>query len=123
MIETVRQGYEKMPTNKGPDGINNKVLGKLNSTKARTNIWEYAVGMHGTTSDKIAFEHPAVMPEKLAEDHILSWTNEGDLVFDPMCGSGTTCKMALKNNRKYIGCDISKEYIEIAKKRIQLVSE
>ena len=79
--------------------------------------------MHGTTSDKIAFEHPAVMPEKLAKDHILSWTNEGDLVFDPMCGSGTTCKMALKNNRKYIGCDISKEYIEIARKRIDLVSK
>ena len=123
MIDTVRQGFEKMPTNKGPDGINNKVLGKLNSKKARTNIWEYAVGMHGTTSDKIAFEHPAVMPEKLAEDHILSWTNEEDLVFDPMCGSGTTCKMALKNNRKYIGCDISKEYIEIAKKRVDMVSK
>ena len=119
ITETVRQGIEMMPANKGPDGINKKVPGKLNESKTRINIWQYAVGMHGTTSDKIAFEHPAVMPEKLAEDHILSWTNEGDLVFDPMCGSGTTCKMALKHNRKYIGCDISKEYINISKIRIK----
>lgn len=115
---TVRNGLEKMPANKKADGINNKVLSKLNELKSRNNIWEYAVGMGGTTSDKIAFKHPAVFPEKLAQDHILSWTNPGDLVFDPMCGSGTTLKMAALNNRNYIGCDISSEYVEIAKKRI-----
>ena len=54
--------------------------------------------MGDTTNDKIAFEHPAVFQKNLAEDHILSWTNEGDIVFDPMCGSGTTCKMAKKTN-------------------------
>ena len=83
------------------------------------NIWEYAVGYGGSTSDKIAFEHPAIFPEKLAEDHILSWTNKGDIVFDPMCGSGTTCKMAVKNHRSYLGCDVSKEYVELAKKRLK----
>jgi site-specific DNA-methyltransferase (adenine-specific) len=60
-----------------------------------------------------------IFPEQLAADHILSWSNEGDFVLDPMCGSGTTCKMAAKLNRKYIGFDISQEYCSIAEKRIQ----
>ena len=63
-------------------------------------------------------EHPAPFPEKLAEDHILSWSNEGDTVLDPMCGSGTTLKMAKKNNRNYIGIEISKEYCLLSEKRI-----
>ena len=121
--KTARQGLEMMPFNKGADGINKKTLKELKPEKTMTNIWEYAVGLHGTTSDKIAFEHPAVFPEKLAEDHILSWTNEGDIVFDPMCGSGTTCKMALLNNRHYLGCDISGEYIDIAKQRLEQTLE
>lgn len=118
-VKTARQGQEMLPFNKGPDGINKKIMGELKPEKTMTNIWEYAVGLHGTTSDKIAFEHPAVFPEKLAEDHILSWTNRGDVVFDPMCGSGTTCKMAAKNSRSYIGCDISKEYVELTKRRLK----
>ena len=119
MEATVRQGYEKMPANKKADGINKKVLSKLNELKSRNNIWEYAVGMGGTTTDKIAFQHPAVFPEKLAEDHILSWSNPGDLVFDPMAGSGTTLKMALKNERHYLGCDISEDYVQIARERLK----
>ena len=120
---TVRQGLEKMPANKKADGVNNKVLSRLNPYKSRNNIWEYAVGLGGTTSDKIAFKHPAVFPEKLAEDHILSWTNPGDIVFDPMSGSGTTLKMALKNGRSYLGCDISDEYVEIAKERLRVTQQ
>ena len=75
--------------------------------------------MGGSTKDREAFKHPAIFPEKLAEDHILSWSNEGDVVFDPMCGSGTTLKMAKKHKRLFIGCDISEEYVAIAKKRIE----
>lgn len=119
-VRTMRQGQEMLPFNKGADGVNKKILGELKSEKTMTNIWEYAVGLHGTTSDKIAFKHPAVFPEKLAEDHILSWTKKEDIVFDPMCGSGTTCKMALKNNRLYIGCDISKEYVDLAIQRLKI---
>lgn len=121
--KTVRSGYEPMPYSKKPDGINRKKIGKLNKEKVKTNIWDYAVGLNGTTKDRIAFKHPAVFPEKLAQDHILSWSNEGDLVFDPMCGSGTTCKMAKLNGRNYIGCDISEEYCEIAQERIRVVSQ
>ena len=84
----------------------------------RTNVWEYAIGKGHSATDNSAYQHPAIFPEKLAEDHILSWSNEGDIVFDPMCGSGTTSKMALLNNRQFIGVDLSKEYIDIARERI-----
>lgn len=86
--------------------------------KIKYNIWFYDVGFNKTTNDKIAFKHPAIFPEKLAEDHILSWSNEGDVIFDPFVGSGTTCKMAKLNNRNYIGIDISEEYIHIAEERL-----
>jgi site-specific DNA-methyltransferase (adenine-specific) len=119
--KTVRSGYEMLPANKKADGSVRKVLGELKEEKTRTNIWEYAVGLGGTTNDKIAFKHPAVFPEKLAEDHILSWSNEGDLIFDPMVGSGTTCKAAKMLGRNYIGCDISAEYIRIAQRRLDTV--
>ncbi len=118
--KTVRSGEELLVYNKKADGVNKKKMGRLNKVKTKTNIWEYAVGLGGTTKDKIAFKHPAVFPEKLALDYILSWSNEGDLVFDPMCGSGTTCKMAMLNNRKYLGCDISEEYVGIARERIAM---
>lgn len=115
---TIRHGYEMLVSNKKADGVNRKVLGRLNEKKVRTNIWEYAVGLGGSTRDRIAFKHPAIFPERLAEDHILSWSNEGDIVFDPMCGSGTTCKMARINSRNYIGCDISQEYVDLATERL-----
>ena len=119
---TVRHGYEMVVHNKGPDGINRKNLKELKKEKTRTNIWAYAVGLGGTTCDKIAFGHPAVFPEKLAMEQIVSWTNEDELVFDPMCGSGTTCKMACVVNRRYIGVDISEDYIKIARERLSMLS-
>jgi len=82
------------------------------------NVWVYEVGYNKTTKDKEAFQHPAMFPEALARDHIISWSNKGDLVLDPFMGSGTTAKMALLNGRNYIGIDISEEYCEIARKRI-----
>ena len=95
---------------------NEKVATK--SHKQRGNIWSYNIGNNKSTKDKIAFKHPAIFPEDLAQDHILSWSNEGEIVFDPFMGSGTTAKMALINNRQYIGCEISSEYIELANERI-----
>ncbi len=115
---TKRHGMETAVSNKGPDAVNRKVPVELKKEKTKTNIWPYAVGLGGSTSDKIAFQHPAIFPEKLAEDHILSWSNPGDVVFDPMCGSGTTCKCAARHNRKWIGVDISENYIKIARERL-----
>ena len=118
MEKTVRSGREMLVANKKADGINRKVMSKLNPEKTRTNVWAYAVGLGGTTSDRFAFKHPAMFPEKLAEDHVLTWSNKGDLVFDPMCGAGTTLKMAKKHERRYLGIDIAEEYVKIAKRRV-----
>ncbi|MDR2905334.1 MAG: site-specific DNA-methyltransferase [Helicobacteraceae bacterium] len=120
---TARSGFEMLVANKKADGVNNKVLKELKREKTKNNIWEYAVGLGGSTNDKEAFKHPAIFPEKLAEDHILSWTNRGDLVFDPFMGSGTTAKMAKKLGRRYLGCDISQEYVAIAQKRVEETKE
>lgn len=79
----------------------------------RTNVWKYNVSFN----DKIV-KHPAVFPEQLAEDCILSWSVEGDTVLDPFMGSGTTAKMALLNNRNYIGFEINEEYYNGILKRL-----
>lgn len=83
-----------------------------NPEKNRFNIWTYPVGGNGS------FKHPAPFPESLARDHVLSWSNTGDLVFDPFVGSGTTGKVARELGRRFIGADISKEYAEMARRRI-----
>lgn len=88
-------------------------------TKDRGNVWNIDSGYMMSSKDKIAFKHPAIFPEQLAQDHILSWSNPDDVILDPMCGSGTTCKMAVLNGRKYIGIDISEEYCTIARKRVK----
>lgn len=116
---SVRSGLAQVPYLKGADGVNRKTEGLLNEHKVRTNIWSYGVGKNGTTGDMYAFKHPAMFPEKLARDQILSWSNEGDLVFDPMCGAGTTCKMAKATGRRWLGVDISREYVAIAKRRVK----
>jgi len=85
----------------------------VNETKVRGNVWEYDIGKNDTT------EHPAVFPEQLAKEHIYSWSNENDLVYDCFTGSGTTLKMAHLQNRKFIGSEISAEYCELANKRIK----
>jgi len=83
----------------------------------RYNVW-YVNNGKGFGGDKLSYNHPASFPESLAEDHILSWSNEGDIVFDPMCGSGTTLKMAKMNNRNFIGIDINEEYVKLSEQRI-----
>jgi len=91
---------------------------KIKDYKIKSNVWEYAIGS-GVSKDKIAFKHPAIFPEKLAQDHILSWSNEGDVVLDPFLGSGTTAIACINTNRNYIGFEISKEYCDIANERIR----
>lgn len=71
----------------------------------RNNIWKYVTGFN-----KNKVKHPAVFPFKLAEDHILSWSVENDVVFDPFMGSGTTIVAAIKNKRRYLGCECNEEY-------------
>lgn len=84
----------------------------------RFNIWNYPAGIGNATKDEIAFEHPAIFPEDLAADHIYTWSNEGDIVYDCFGGSGTTAKMAHKHKRNWILSEISDEYVKIAEKRL-----
>jgi site-specific DNA-methyltransferase (adenine-specific) len=96
----------------------NHVERAMKEIGVRHNVWKYA-GIPGAgTKDMIAYNHPATFPEPLARDHILSWSNEGDIVLDPFSGSGTTAKMAKHNGRRYIGIEINEPYCEIAKKRL-----
>jgi len=87
----------------------------------RKNIWEYRIGKGHSTGDDIAFGHPAIFPEKLARDHIYTWSNKTDLVYDPMMGSGTVAKMCIIEGRNYLGSEINKDYCVIAKKRISVI--
>lgn len=80
----------------------------------RSNLWKYPTGQH----DQFSNGHPAIFPEALARDHIISWSNPGDVVLDPMMGSGTTGKIAVKTGRRFIGIDIAVEYVELARERI-----
>lgn len=104
-----QDGANRMPRHKD-EGVATESI--------RPNIWFYNVGMMNSTKDRDAFKHPALYPEQLAHDHIISWSNEGDTVLDPFMGSGTTGKMAKQLGRNFIGIELDKEYFEIAKKRI-----
>lgn len=101
------QGHRlKNGETKGQRIIDRKEYGR------RMNIWTYHES--GTRTD-----HPAVFPLQLAKDHIISWSDKGDLVFDPFMGSGTTAIAALDTERQFIGAEIAKEYVEISNDRIK----
>lgn len=112
----VRSKIEKGCGMRQKDGTitDTKILIPKKETKDASNVWEYA-----TDKAKDAKHHPAVFPEQLAIDHILSWSNANDLVYDCFAGSGTTAKAAIASNRKYIGSEISDEYCKIIDKRLE----
>lgn len=111
-----RSGTRRQDQNARLKRINTK--GKVKDYKTRGNIWWYNVGK-SETKDEIAFEHSAIFPEKLVEDHLLSWSNEGDIILDIFMGSGTVAKIAMKNKRNFIGFDVSKNSCSIAEQRIE----
>jgi len=101
-------------------GFKRKERARKDKTRLKSNIWKIARGNNCSTKDKIAFKHPAIFPEKLVNYHIISWSNENDLVYDPFMGSGTTAKMSIINGRNWIGSEMSEEYCDIIKKRINI---
>jgi len=119
----VKYNESRVKRHRRKDGTFDIQKWSIGGMTRRNNIWIYDIGYQKTTKDKIAFKHPAIFPEKLAGDHIISWSNEDDIVLDPLCGSGTTCKMAKCLKRRYIGIDISEEYCKIACKRLGLEGE
>ena len=110
-------GVKHHGTYRKGDGTTKEVVGKSKGKVVakhgqRHNIWQ-------VNEEKVLNKlHPAVFPEQLANDHIISWSNECDVVFDPFMGSGTTGKMAILNNRKFLGIEKVPDYFEISEKRI-----
>ena len=111
-------------TRREKDGtLTNKGKKTINEYGVRTNIWKYNNGKGFSSKDKIAYSHPAIFPEKLVEDHLISWSNPQDIVLDPFGGSGTTAKMCIKNNRRWIYIEKVKEYCDIAKERLNILKD
>ncbi len=98
---------------KSSHNYNDEGIYTVAETKMIGNVWEIA-------NVKNTSNHPAIFPEQLANDHIISWSNENDIVYDCFAGSGTTAKMTILNNRKWIASEISSEYCEIIKERIKI---
>jgi len=118
-LPVLTSGEVKKVRQRKPDGtIRSDRTVTMGDWQARGAVWVYEGGVNHSTSDKIAFQHPAIFPESLARDHILSWSNEGDAVLDPFTGSGTTGKMAVLNRRKFIGIEREAEYAAIAVARL-----
>ena len=121
-IKTAKQWKDNRKTKKirrEKDGSFDIGFVGKNEYKIKGNVWKISAGGGHTHSENYTIDHPAIFPEALARDHILSWSNPGDVVYDPMMGSGTTGKMAVKFDRKFIGCEISDEYYQIARRRIK----
>jgi site-specific DNA-methyltransferase (adenine-specific) len=117
--KTIHRGNNNTSTTRQADGtLKNHKYETGKATRNKGNVWRYGAGYMKSTTDKQAFEHPAMFPEALARDHILSWSNENDLVLDCFCGSGTTPKQAKMLNRHYLGIEISPEYVTLAEKRL-----
>ena len=113
-------GRIKVFTNRERDGsFRKKKKAKVHPFGFRSAVWSYPTGKHHTAQEDYAFEHPALMPEQMAEDHILSWSRVGDLVFDPFAGAGTVLKMAKLTHRRYLGFEISPKYVKIAERRLK----
>lgn len=114
-VEKVNKGYEeKISYFRQPDGSQKvKRISCDRDTKDAENVWTIC-----PSSEKNYENHPAIFPEELAKNHILTWSNPGDLIYDPMLGSGTTARVAILNGRNYIGSEISEEYCATARARI-----
>ncbi len=115
---TKRRGFGTAG-NRKRDGNRNYKRYKRKTEKRVGNVFFYSVGGGNSTKDKIAYKHPAIFPEKLVADQINTWTNENDLIYDPFMGSGTTAKIAHLLKRRWIGSEISKEYVEISEERLK----
>ena len=115
-----KKDTKEISTTRQADGTTKEMkYEKGKEERKMDNVWLCNTGYMKSTKDKIAYKHPAIFPEELVERHILSWSNEGDLIYDCFMGSGTTAKMAILNNRNYIGSEINKEYCDISIKRLR----
>lgn len=110
---------DRIKRKKMKDGTYKEQHFKTKHFGTRYNYWIYDIGSGKSTKDKIAFKHPAIFPEKLAKDHIISWSNKGDTILDPFMGSGTTGVACYDLGRDFIGIELDEGYFKIAQTRIQ----
>jgi site-specific DNA-methyltransferase (adenine-specific) len=119
-----RKSTDEVSTTRNADGtVSEMKYEKGKPDRVLDNVWRINTGYMRTTKDKYAYKHPAMFPEEMCERHILSWSDPGDMVFDPFVGSGTTGKMAVLNGRHFLGVEIEPEYYEIASQRIRAAQE
>lgn len=113
-----RKSHRRLPNGEFEKRVQTWTVAKYGR---RPNVWRYATGLHAAEEAWVRkAEHGALMPEKMAEDLILCYSKENDLVFDPFCGLATTCKMALLNHRRYLGMEIDQTYHRLAERRMKL---
>lgn len=93
--------------------LENKVI---HEDKLHGNIFSYKVGSLTESSE---YKHPAMFPLQLAQDQILTWSNEYDTVLDPFMGSGTVGVESLRNSRNFIGFELVEKYYNMAKERLE----
>ena len=124
-VKTVTGGHKRHREGVGRTTEGNRENGRAgtfirNHIAKRSNIWTYAVGLRHQAPDyKQAHEHPAIMPLALAKDHIRTWTAPGDLVLDPMAGSGTTLRAAVDLGRRAVGIEIHEPYVDLIVERMR----
>ena len=104
-----RSSLDRNQAMRAPEGLEYKVTKDF---KIHPNIFSYTLGGEKTG-------HPAVFPNKLAYDQIVSWSNKNDLILDPFMGSGTVACMCKILNHNYIGFEISEEYCNLSNRRIK----
>ncbi|MFA5419615.1 MAG: site-specific DNA-methyltransferase [Bacteroidales bacterium] len=126
VVNLIRDRKNKYPnmkqhgTRRQTDGsLKPRMMPALKEMGARRNIWIYGTGWGKSTDQLFAHEHPAIFPDALAKDHIVSWSNEGDVILDPFSGSGTVARAAKFLGRKAIGIEIEEKYCAIAAKRME----
>lgn len=114
--QTVNTNRDKFTADNGRKyrEIETKEMGR------RFNIWKYN---QTSGQDNFSKKHPAPFPQDLVKDHIISWSNEGDIVFDPFMGSGTTAKVAQSLNRKWVGTELSEDYCKIIVERLNCIED
>lgn len=113
--ETVLWARKQLtPKKKGKHTFNYLDMKEINNGKQMKDVWQFSLT---PKREKKHGKHPTQKPEALLERIILASTNEGDLVLDPFVGSGTTGIVASKLKRSFVGIELEKEYLEIAKKR------
>lgn len=117
MQKSLRAGETYRGTDRHTDGSTKPITGTVQAEKCPGTVWRYSAS--NTENNPLKRQHPATFPDALARDLILAFSQEGDTILDPMCGSGTTCVAAAQENRRPLGFDINPRYAKIARERLR----